>query len=81
MDCSAVVADELQAEFIYEPVECAKVVSGTGVGSINSYVGIVCGPNEELHEESEWPAVVASRLVQACKSSHSCSCTCNKRQR
>ena len=67
MDCCAVVADELQAEFIYEPVEGAKAVAGTGVGSVRIHdnVGIVRRPDEKLHEEPARPAVVASRLVQA----------------
>ena len=34
VDCCEVVADELQAEFIYEHVEGAKAVAGTGVGSV-----------------------------------------------
>ena len=64
----AVVADELQAEFIYEHVEGAKAVAGTGVRSVGIHddVGVVGGPEEKLHEEPAWPAVVASRLVQAC---------------
>ena len=68
VDCGAVVADELQAEFIYEHVEGAKAVAGTRVGSvgIHDYVGVVRGSDEELHEEPAWPAVVASRLVQVC---------------
>ena len=67
VDCCAVVADELQAEFIYEHVEGAKAVASTGVGSagIHDDVGIVGGPDEKLHEEPAQPAVVASRLVQA----------------
>ena len=66
--CCVVVANELQAKFIYEHVEGAKAVAGTRVGSvgIHDYVGVVHSPNKELHEEPEWPAVVASRLVQAC---------------
>ena len=68
MDCCAVVADELQAEFIYEHVEGAKVVASTGVGSVGIHdnVGVVGGPDEKLHEEPARPAVVAYRLVQAC---------------
>ena len=50
VDCCAVVADELQAEFIYE----------------HDNVGVVRCPDEELHEQPARPAVVASRLVQAC---------------
>ena len=67
-DCCAVVADELQAEFIYEHVEGAKAVAGPGVGSVGIHddVGVVGGPDEKLHEEPARPAVVASRLVQAC---------------
>ena len=68
VDCCAVVADELQAEFIYEHVEGAKAVAGTRVGSVGIHdnVGVVRGPDEELHEQPARPAVVASRLVQAC---------------
>ena len=68
MDCCAVVADELQAEFIYKYVEGAKAVAGMRVGSVGIHdnVGVVRSPDEELHEENAWPAVVASRLVQAC---------------
>ena len=68
VDCCGVVADELQAEFIYEHVEGAKAVAGTGVGSVGIHVnqGVVRGPDEKLHEEPAWPAVVASHLVQAC---------------
>ena len=68
VDCCVVVADELQAEFIYEHVEGEKAVAGTRVGSvgIHAYVGIVGRPDEELHEEPARPAVVASHLVQAC---------------
>ena len=67
VDCCAVVADELQAEFIYEHVEGAKVVAGTRVGSVGIHdnVGVVLGPDEELHEEPARPGIVASRLVQA----------------
>ena len=63
-----VVADKLQAEFIYEHVEGAKAVAGTGVRyvGIHDDVGAVGGPDEKLHEEPVRPAVVASRLVQAC---------------
>ena len=39
---------------------------GSGVCRIRDDVGFVHGANEELHEEPAWPAVVASRLVQAC---------------
>ena len=51
VDCCAVVADELQAEFIYEHVEGAKAVAGTRVGSVGIHdnVGVVRGPDEELH--------------------------------
>ena len=68
VDCCAVAADELQAEFIYEHVEGAKAVAGTRVGSVGIHddVGVVRGPDEELHEQPVRPAVVASRLVQAC---------------
>ena len=68
MDCCEVAADKLQAEFIYEHVEGATDVTGMRVGSVDSYddVGIVQGPNKELHEQPAWLAVVASRLVQAC---------------
>ena len=64
VDCCAVVADELQAEFIYEHVEGAKAVAGTGVRSVGIHDDV--GPDEKLHEEPAQPAVVASRLVQAC---------------
>ena len=59
---------ESVAEFIKEHVGGAKVVAGTRLGSvgIHDYVGIVRSQNEELHEEPARPAVVASRLVQAC---------------
>ena len=65
VDCCAVVADELQAELIYEHVKGAKVEAGTRVGSVGFHdnVGIVCGPDEKLHKEPARPAVVASRLV------------------
>ena len=68
VDCCAVVANELQAEFIYEHVEGAKAVAGTRVGSVGIHddVGVVRSPDEELHEQPARPAVVASRLVQAC---------------
>ena len=68
VDCCVAVTDELQAEFIFEYVEGAKVVAGTAVRSIfiHDDVGVVRGPNEELHEEPVQPAVVASCLVQAC---------------
>ena len=67
VDCCAVVADELQAEFIYEHVESAKAVAGTRVRcvAILDDVGVVGGPDEKLHEEPARPTVVASRLVQA----------------
>ena len=60
-DCCSVVADGLQAEFIYEHVEGAKVVVGMRVGSVGNhdYVGVVCGPDEEPHEEPARPVVVA----------------------
>ena len=43
-------------------------MAGTGVGSIGIHnnVGIVCGPNKELHEEPGGPMEVASCLVQGC---------------
>ena len=68
VDCCAVVADELQAEFIYKHVEGAQAVAGTGVGSVGIHdnIGVVCAPDEKLHEEPARPAVVASRLVQVC---------------
>ena len=68
VDCCSVVADELQAELIYKHVEGAKAVAGTGVRSVGIHddVGIVGSPDEKLHEEPARPAVVASRLVQAC---------------
>ena len=68
VDCCSVVADELQAEFIYEHVKGVKALAGTGVGSVGIHdnVGIVGGPDEKLDEEPARPAVVASRLVQAC---------------
>ena len=55
VDCCATVADELQAEFIYEHVEGAKVVAGTGVGSVGIHddVGVVRGPDKKLHEERD----------------------------
>ena len=67
VDCCAVVANELKAEFIYEHVEGAKAVAGTGVRPVGIHddVGFVGGPDEKLHEEPARPAVVASRLVQA----------------
>ena len=37
-----------------------------GSVGIHDNVGIVRGPDEKLHEEPARPAVVASRLVQAC---------------
>ena len=65
VDCCA---DELQAEFIYEHLEGAKAVAGTRVRSVGIHddVGVVGGLHEKLHEEPARPAVVASRLVQAC---------------
>ena len=70
VDCCVVVVNELQAEFIYmyEHVQGAKAVAGMGVGSVGIHdnVGVVCGPDEKLHEEPAQPAVVASRLVQTC---------------
>ena len=68
-DCCVVVTDKLHAEFIFEHVEGANTVAGMRVGSvgIHDYVGIVRGPDEELHEEPVQPEVLASRLVQACK--------------
>ena len=70
---TAVVTDELQAEFIYEHVEGAKAVASMGVGSvgIHDYVGIVCGPNKELHEEPVRLAAVGSRLANV-QSGHYC---------
>ena len=49
-------------------MEGAKAVAGPGVGSVGIHddVGVVGGPDEKLHEEPARPAVVASRLVQAC---------------
>ena len=48
--------------------ESVAGVAGTGVRSVGIHddVGVVGGPDEKLHEELVWPAVVASRLVQAC---------------
>ena len=68
LDCCAVVANVLQAEFSYEHVEGAKAVAGTRVRSVGIHddVGVVGGPDKKLHEEPARPAVVASRLVQAC---------------
>ena len=68
VDCCAVVANELEAEFIYEHVEGAKAVAGMGVGSVGIHdnVGVVRGPDKKLHEEPAQPAVVARRLVQTC---------------
>ena len=62
VDCCAVVADELRT--------CGRCESGgrrrvRSVG-IHDDVGVVGGPAEKLHEEPARPAVVASRLVQAC---------------
>ena len=67
-DCCAVVTNELQAEFMHEHVEGVKAAAGTGVGyvGIHDNVGVVHSPDEKLHEEPTWPAVVASCLVQAC---------------
>ena len=48
---------------------CGRCESGgmrVGSVGIHDYVGIVYSPNEELHEEPARPAVVGSRLVQAC---------------
>ena len=49
---------------------CGRCESGgpTRVGSVGIHdnVGVVRGPDEELHEQPARPAVVASRLVQAC---------------
>ena len=59
VDCCAVVTNELQAVFIYEHVEGAKAVAGTGVESVGIH-------GDELHEEPAWPVVVASHLVHAC---------------
>ena len=44
VDCCVVVADELQAEFIYEHMKGAEALAGTGVGSVGIHdnVGIVC---------------------------------------
>ena len=74
VDCCAVVADELQAEFIYEHVEGAKALASTGVGSvgIHNNVGIVGGPDEKLHEEPVRPAVVASPSCSDVRSGNSC---------
>ena len=49
VDCCAVVADELQAEFIYEHVEGAKAGVGTGVRSVGIHVdvGVVGGSDEK----------------------------------
>ena len=68
VNCCAVVANELQAEFIYKHVESAKAVAGTRVGSVGIHdnVHVVRGPDEKLHEQPVRPAVVASRLVQVC---------------
>ena len=68
VDCYAVVASELQVEFIYQHVEGAKPVAGTGVVSVGVHdnVGVVSCPDQKLHEEPARSAVVASRLVQAC---------------
>ena len=49
---------------------CGRCESGgrPGVRSVGIHddVGAVGGPDEKLHDEPAWPAVVASRLVQAC---------------
>ena len=48
---------------------CGRCESGgPGVRSVGIHddVGVVGGPDEKLHEEPARPAVVASRLVQAC---------------
>ena len=47
VDCCAIVADELQAMFIYEHVEGVKAVAGMRVGSVGIHdnVGIVRGLN------------------------------------
>ena len=68
MDCCAVFTDKLQAEFIYEHVEGAKVVAGMILGAegIHDDVGFVRSTKEELHVEHAGPGVVASRLVHAC---------------
>ena len=68
VDCCAVVADKLQAEFIYKHVEGAKAVAGTGVRSVGIHddVGVVGGTDEKLHEEPARRAVMASHLFQAC---------------
>ena len=65
VDYCAVVADKLQAEFIYEHVEGVKAVAGTGVGSVGIHdnVGVVSGPDQKLHEDPARLEVVAS---QAC---------------
>ena len=48
-------------------MEGAKAVAGTGVGSVGIHcTGIVRDPDQKLHEEPAWSAVMASRLVQAC---------------
>ena len=68
VDCCAVVANELQAEFIYEHVEGAKAVAGMRLGSVGIHkdVGVVHGPNKELHDEPVRQVVAASGLVQEC---------------
>ena len=68
VDCCVVVADELQAEFIYKHVEDATRWPAKGVGSvgIHDYVGVVRGPNEKLHEEPAQPAETVSHLLWAC---------------
>ena len=84
-DCHAVVAKELQAEFIYEHVEHVKAVAGTGMGSvgIHDYVGIVTRKNcAKLCEKAgssltccSQPQTVARSTVRACPQ-HACSeCT------
>ena len=49
LDCCEEVANELQAEFIYDHVEDAKAVAGTEVKSVGIHddLGIVHGPSEE----------------------------------
>ena len=61
VDCCAVVANELQAEFIYEHVEGAKAVAGMRVGSVGIHndVGVVHGPNKELHDKPVRQVVAA----------------------
>ena len=49
MDCCEVVANELQAEFIYDHVEDAKAGAGTEVRSVGIHddLGIVHGRSEK----------------------------------